>query len=86
MSKVSATTKSNRIPRVGYDGNKKAQHRRQDQGRQSTKKERGTAKMLSVNATYKLDAKIESQNDPFKSSNEIKRTFYVSDSESRHIN
>ena len=36
-----------------------------------------------MNATYKLDDKLQNRNDPFKSSNEIKRTFYVSESESR---
>lgn len=55
-----------------------------EQSRQSIQKQ-NQDKIKNVNATYKLDAKIDSKNDPFKSSNEIKRTFYVSDTESRNL-
>jgi len=53
---------------------------------QSSNKSKERDKIAAANVAYPLDAKIESKNDPFKSSNEIKRTFYVGDSDVFHFN
>lgn len=55
--------------------------KRFDKRKHSVQKEYAE-RVRNVNSAYKLDLKLESKNDPFKSSNEIKRTFYISDSNS----